>query len=119
MIGYNRTVKLRWLHETVDMFLAGMSDADIYEALRDRLKDELSVGSAAQWGSREKTITLLLRTWVRVPPPMRALREDGVLLRQGVRRSERLPFLCLIARAVSICLPSGASSTILPPRAIC
>ena len=45
MIGYNRTVKLRWLDETVDLFLAGMSDADIYEALRERLKDELSVGS--------------------------------------------------------------------------
>ena len=38
----NRTVKLRWLDETIDMFLAGMSDADIGEALRDRLKDELS-----------------------------------------------------------------------------
>lgn len=92
MIGYNRTVKLRWLDETVDLFLAGMSDADICEALRDRLKDELSVGSTAQRGSREKTITLLLKTWVRVPPPLRALRQDGARLLQGVRRSERLPF---------------------------
>jgi len=91
MIGYNRTVKLRWLDETLDLFLAGMSDADIYEALRERLKDELSVGSTAKRGSREKTITLLMKTWVRVPPPLRALREDGVHLLQGVRRSERLP----------------------------
>lgn len=91
MIGYNRTVKLSWLDETLDLFLAGMSDADIYEALRERLKDELSVGSTAQRGSREKTITLLMKTWVRVPPPLRALREDGVHLLQGVRRSERLP----------------------------
>ncbi len=91
MIGYNRTVKLSWLDETLDLFLAGMSDADIYEALRERLKDELSVGSTAQRGSREKTITLLMKTWVRVPVPLRALREDGVHLLQGVRRSERLP----------------------------
>lgn len=91
MIGYNRTVKLRWLDETLDMFLAGMSDADIYEALRERLKDNLSVGSTAQRGSREKTITLLMRTWVRVPPRLRELRKDGVHLLQGVRRSERLP----------------------------
>ena len=60
MIGYNRTVKLRWLDETLDLFLAGMSDAGIYEALRERLKDELSVGSTAKRGSREKTITLLM-----------------------------------------------------------
>jgi hypothetical protein len=73
------------------MFLAGMSDADIGEALRDRLKDELSVGSTAERGSREKTITLLLRTWVRVPPPLRELRQDGVWLLQSVHRTERLP----------------------------
>ena len=91
MIGYNRTVKLRWLDETLDLFLAGMSDADIYEALRARLKDELSVGSTAQRGSREKTITLLMKTWVRVPPPLRELREDCLHLLQGVRRSDRLP----------------------------
>ena len=91
MIGYNRTVKLRWLDETLDLFLAGMSDTDICEALRERLKKELSVGSTAQRGSREKTITLLMKTWVRVPPPLRELREDGVHFLQGVRRSERLP----------------------------
>ncbi|MCX6627948.1 MAG: hypothetical protein NTW28_10010, partial [Candidatus Solibacter sp.] len=92
MIGYNRTVKLRWLDETVDLFLAGMSDADICEALRDRLKNELSVGSSAQRGSREKTITLLLKTWVRMPLALRGFHQDGVRLLQGVRRSERLPF---------------------------
>jgi len=91
MIGYNRTVKLRWLDETVDLFLAGLSDAEICEALRERLKDELSVGSKAQRGSREKTITLLLKTWVRVPPPLRALRDDAIQMVQGMRRSERLP----------------------------
>jgi len=91
MIGYNRTVKLRWLDETVDLFLAGLSDADICEALRERLKDELSVGSSAQRGSREKTITLLLKTWVRVPPPLRSLRDDAVQMVHGMRRSERLP----------------------------
>lgn len=91
MIGYNRTVRLRWLDETVDLFLADMPDADICEALRDRLKDELSVGSTAPRGSREKTITILMKTWVRVPPALRDLRDDGVQLLHGVRRSDRLP----------------------------
>ena len=100
MIGYNRTVKLRWLDETLDLFLTGMSDADIHEALGERLKDELSVGSTAPRGSREKTITLLLKTWVRVPPPLRGLRDDGVHLLQGMRRSERLPLHWGITMAV-------------------
>jgi hypothetical protein len=92
MIGYNRTVKLRWLDETVDLYVAGMADDDIYESLQDRLKDELSVGSTAIRGSREKTITLLLKTWVRVPKALQPLRDEGAKLLQGVRRSERLPF---------------------------
>ena len=29
MIGYNRTVKLRWLDETVDLFLIGQSESEI------------------------------------------------------------------------------------------
>jgi hypothetical protein len=92
MIGYNRTVKLRWLDETVDLFLAGLSDAEIYGALSDRLKGELSVGSTAERGSREKAIALLMKTWVRVPPTLRPFRQDAARLLQGVRRSERLPF---------------------------
>jgi hypothetical protein len=91
MIGYNRTVKLRWLDETLDFFLAGMSEADIHATLGERLKDELSIGSTAPRGSREKTITLLMKTWVRVPPPIRELRKDAVHLLQKMRRSERLP----------------------------
>jgi hypothetical protein len=92
MIGYNRTVKLKWLDETLDLYLAGMSDADIYESLRERLKDEMSVGREPKRGSREKTITLLLKTWVRVPKALRATRDEGITLLRSVRRADRLPF---------------------------
>jgi hypothetical protein len=92
MIGYNRTVKLRWLDETVDLFLARQSEAAISEALRQRLEDQLSVGSQAVRGSREKTITLLLKTWVRVPSRVEGLRDDGIRVLEHLRRSERLPF---------------------------
>src|SRR5271157_251411 len=91
MIGYNRTVKLRWLDETADLFLARQSEAEISSALRQTLHDQLSVGSNAERGSREKTITLLLKTWVRVPGRLLGLRDDGIQLLGLVRRSERLP----------------------------
>jgi hypothetical protein len=90
-IGYNRTVKLKWLDETLDLFLSRQSEAEICDVLRERLSDQLSVGSSPQRGSREKTITLLLKTWIRVPPRLRGLRDDGVRLIESMRRSERLP----------------------------
>ena len=90
-IGYNRTVKLRWLDETLDLFLAGQSDTEISQALRERLFDQLSIGRSPERGSREKTITLLLKTWVRVPVRLRGLRNDGLCLVESKRRSERLP----------------------------
>lgn len=90
-IGYNRTVKLRWLDETLDLYLTGQSDAEIYQVLRERLSDQLSVGRSPERGSREKTITLLLRTWIRVPIRLRGLRDDGLRLIESIRRSERLP----------------------------
>jgi len=92
MIGYNRTVKLRWLDETVDLVLAGESEAAISDTLRQRLGDQLSVGSQAVRGSREKTITLLLKTWVRVPSRVESLRDDAIRALGHVHRSERLPF---------------------------
>jgi hypothetical protein len=91
MIGYNRTVKLPWLDETVDLYLAGQSEAEIGQVLRERLQDQLSVGSNAERGSREKTITILLKTWVRVPARVGGLRDEGIGLLRRVRRSERLP----------------------------
>lgn len=91
MIGYNRTVKLCWLDETVDLLLAGQSEPEIREILRERLREELSVGSNAERGSREKTITILLRTWVKVPTRVRPLRDDGIRLLERLRRTARLP----------------------------
>ncbi len=92
MIGYNRTVKLKWLDETLDLYLAGMPEADIYQILRERLKDEMSVGREPKRGSREKTITLLLKTWVRVPKALRPTRDEAIKLLRSVRRNDRLPF---------------------------
>jgi len=90
MIGYNRTVRLRWLDETVDLFLVGQNATEIIETLRERLKDQLSIGSNAEGGSREKTITILLKTWVRVPSRVRDLRDDAIELLHNIPRADRL-----------------------------
>ena len=78
LIGYNRTVRLAWLDCAADMVAAKRSEKDIVDALRNVLKDELSVGSEAKRGSREKTITILLKTWSRVPPSLKDFRDRGI-----------------------------------------
>jgi hypothetical protein len=79
-IGYNRTVKLAWLETVVGLLLVGKNDKEIYESLLELLKNQLSTGSDAIRGSREKTITLLMKTWVRIPKELVRLRDEALEL---------------------------------------
>ena len=89
-IGYNRTVKLSWLNTVAGLAAAGKSDKEIYASLSDMLKDQLSPGSMAKRGSREKTITLLLKTWVRIPEDLQAFRDEGLELFRTLESENRM-----------------------------
>jgi hypothetical protein len=90
MIGYNRTVRLRWLDQIVDLILAGQDEEQIYHILSDMLRDQLSVSSTAKRGSREKTITLMIKTWLRVPSGLVPFRDEGLQLFKSATKSDRL-----------------------------
>jgi hypothetical protein len=90
MIGYNRTVRLRWLDQVVDLILAGQDEEQIYCTLSDILREQLSISSTAKRGSREKTITLLIKTWLRVPAHLIAFRDEGLELFKSATKSDRL-----------------------------
>lgn len=91
MIGYNRTVRLRWLDQVVELMLAGQSDDQIHETLSELLRDQLSLSSTAKRGSREKTITLLVKTWLRVPAHLVDFRDEGLqLFKSSIQKSDRL-----------------------------
>jgi len=90
MVGYNRTVKLIWLDSVAGLAAAGKSDAEIHANLSQMLGERLSPGSNAKRGSREKTITLLLKTWVRVPGQLRAFRDEGLTMFQTLPQEDRL-----------------------------
>jgi hypothetical protein len=91
MIGYNRTVRLQWLEETAQMLAMGQPETQIINTLRQRLKDQLSVGSSPKRGSREKTITLLVKTWVRVTHGLEGFRDDGIRFLQQMPADQHLP----------------------------
>src|SRR4051812_21070707 len=66
-IGFTQRLQLKWLDRTAGLLSAGSPRAQIKTALRDLLKDQLSVNGTAERSSREKTVTILLKTWVTVP----------------------------------------------------
>jgi hypothetical protein len=89
-IGFSQRVRLEWLERTANMVLAGNDKAAVNDALQDLLKDKVSVGGQAARGNREKTITILLRTWLTVPNELEALRDDGLDLLKRIPPSDHL-----------------------------
>jgi hypothetical protein len=89
-IGFSQRVRLEWLDRTVNLILAGNKKAAVNDALQELLKDKVSVGGQAERGTREKIITILLKTWLTVPTEIEALRDDGLDLLKRVPRSDHL-----------------------------
>src|SRR5260370_20098200 len=77
-IGFTQRLQLNWLDKTAGLLLASSVRPQIKSALTDLLKDQLSVDGTEGRGSREKTITILLKTWVTVPKHLEALRGEGL-----------------------------------------
>lgn len=90
-IGFSQRIQLEWLEQTATLFLAGNTRQQIHSTLQDILKDELSVGSDARWGNREKAITILLNIWVSVPKDITALRDDGLELMRQLPVQDHFP----------------------------
>ncbi len=90
VIGFNRRVDLEWLGYTVRLFTGGHDESKIHEELSEYLSSKLSISSSAKRGSREKTITLLLKTWVRVRPEIEPLRDDGLELLEFLPKTQHL-----------------------------
>jgi hypothetical protein len=77
-VGFSQRVRLEWLQQTAQAFLAGETREQIQATLQELLRDQLSVGGTAERGNREKAITILLKIWVSVPMHLEALRNDGL-----------------------------------------
>ena len=90
MIGFSQRIQLDWLDYTANLALAGNSREKIVAALRERLRDRLSVGRDPGRGNREKAITILTKVWVKVPSELQALRDEGLELLQRLPAGDRM-----------------------------
>ena len=88
-VGISQRVRVEWLEATVNLLLAGNGHAATAAALNEMLAPELSVNSNAARGSRQKTITILTKTWCAVPPGLESLRDAGLALHPTLDANHR------------------------------
>lgn len=89
-IGFSQRIRLEWLEQTANLILAGNDKASINDSLQELLQDKVSVGGKSVRGNREKVITILLKTWLTVPPELEKFRDEGLKILQGLPRKDRI-----------------------------
>ena len=89
-VGFSQRVPLDWFERTANLVLAGNDRKTIESVLQGFLEDKRSVGGRSTRGNREKTITILLRTWLSVPDELVELRDEGLELLRRYPQSEHL-----------------------------
>ena len=95
-VGFSQRIRLDWLDYTANAVLAGNGKDDIAAALRERLREALSVGNDPKRGTREKAVTILTKVWVTVPDGLRPLRDEGLdLLRRANADNRMLTHWCM------------------------
>ena len=77
-IGVDRLVRLKWLEQTASLVLAGNDDATIKAILQAELKDSFRSDNPDVRGSIDKSITILLKVWLRAPAGLESLRIGGL-----------------------------------------
>jgi hypothetical protein len=80
-VGIDRIVQPDWLETVAQMYIAGSPAKEIANGVHRLLEGKLSSGKGGR-GSLEKTVTVLMRTWVTPPRELIPLRDDGIKLLQ-------------------------------------
>lgn len=89
-VGISQRVRLEWLEKTANLVLAGNEKTAIEDALQEMLVDRISIGGSSVRGNREKTITILMKTWFNVPCGLEELRDEGLDLLRFASPGERV-----------------------------
>jgi len=89
-IGIDRLVRLEWLDKTASLFLAGNDSAEVGAILKADLKKCFQTKETTVRGSIDKTITVLLKVWTRVPVELQPLRNSGLELLKSLPRTDRV-----------------------------
>ena len=90
MIGLDRLVRLRWLERTAALVLAGNDPSAVKAALQEDLCGVFLSRNTEVRGSIDKTITILMKIWVRPPRELQPLQQEGLRLLSRLPREDHV-----------------------------
>jgi len=99
-IGLDRLVRLRWLEKTANLLLAGNDAPAVKGALQEDLQGAFRTGKTKIRGSLDKTITILMKIWVRPPRNLYPLQREGLKLLSRLPREDHIAVHWGMAMAV-------------------
>jgi len=89
-IGLDRVVRLEWLEHTVSLVLAGNEAPAVKTALQEDLQGAFRSNNTKVRGSLDKTITILMKIWVRLPRNLHPLQREGLELLSHLPRDDHI-----------------------------
>jgi len=99
-IGLDRLVRLKWLERSAYLFLAGNEAPAIKAALQEDLQRAFRSKNTTIRGSLDKTITILMKIWVRPPRDLQPLQREGLRLLSRLPREDHIAVHWGMAMAV-------------------
>jgi len=89
-IGVDRLVHLIWLEKTANLLLAGNDEPAVKAALQEDLQGAFRSSNTKIRGSLDKTITILMKIWVRPPHDLQPLQREGLKLLSHLPREDHI-----------------------------
>jgi len=89
-IGIDRLVRLKWLEKAAYLVLAGNEAPAVKTALQEELQGAFRSNNTRVRGSLDKTITILMKIWVRPPRDLHPLQREGLKLLSHLPREDHI-----------------------------
>lgn len=79
-IGFDRIARLKWLQKAAYYVSFGEKEDSVRSFLLEELKRDFGLECVTKRGSLDKTLSILMRIWVKVPESLKSFRNDGLKL---------------------------------------
>lgn len=90
-IGIDRPIRLDWLDQTARLLFDESNEEQLMTIMTSILQRDFPNSDPSIRGSLSKTLTILLRTWVRVPESLQSFRDRGLSLLNNNPQSMAVP----------------------------
>jgi len=89
-VGIDRIIRLKWLEQIAYLSMSVSNELDIKSFLKERLQNEFHTHTENRRNSLDKTITILMKIWVRPPKNLCHLQREGLKLLSHIPREHHI-----------------------------